>query len=143
MARVTVYVPDELRAQVQQQLPGLNLSKELQDVLVSRLDCRHDELRCARCAAPLSRLEAVDAALGHFYNELWWRVGELVHQAGTAEGTIKVLRDVGNDFGITGASTLPLVRSTKKARQAAMDAKLAELLPRPAMAQRRRRRGAA
>ncbi len=141
MARVTVYVPDELRARIREQLPGINLSKELQDALVGRLDCRHDELRCARCAARLDRLEAIDAALGRFYGELWEQLGALAHRAGTAEGAVKVLREVGNDFGITDASRLPLVRSTKRARQAAMDAKLAELLPPAALA--RRRRGAA
>lgn len=138
MARVTVYVPDQLRDRVRDELPGLVISQVLQAALVSKLDCRHDELSCARCAAQVDRLELVDAALGAFYGEAWYRLGELAGQAGTAEGAVAIFRRVGEDFGISCVAHYPLVRSTREARRQAMDRKVTELLPPAARAKRRR-----
>lgn len=137
MARITAYLPDQLNAQVRAHLPGLNVSRVLRDALVERLECHHERLECQRCAAVVSPLEAADELLGRFYGDVWERVGELARRAGTAEGAVKALREVGEAYGVSAVARYPLVRSTRATREAALAEKLAQLEP-----GRRRRRSA-
>jgi len=127
MSRVTVYLPDRLRDRVRAELPGIVLSRVLAEALTERLKCSHRELECRACGAQVRQLELADEILSRFYGDLWDGIGELARKAGTAEGAVKVLRDLGERFGISGVAKYPLVRPSRKARQAMLDAKLAEL----------------
>lgn len=131
MARVTLYLPDELAARIRHELPGLNISRALREALVERLACRHDELACPTCAAVMVRAELVDDALCAFYAQAWAQLGELAARAGTAEGAVAILRRVAEDFGLSKVARFPLVRSTVRARRAAQDAKVRDLVPPP------------
>lgn len=52
MARLTVYLPDALHERARAELPDdLSWSSVLAEGLAARLECAHEELRCARCHA--------------------------------------------------------------------------------------------
>jgi hypothetical protein len=60
MARLTVYLPDELHQRAREQLPDdLSWSSVLAEGLAARLECAHAELVCARCHAPIPLPESV------------------------------------------------------------------------------------
>lgn len=135
MAHVNLSVPGELLERVRAELPGLNLSEVLRDALHARVEsCTHDELGCARCGREFDRRGLIDLALAQFYGEALWRINELATQVGTAEGAARVLRQVAQSFGVSNAASLPLARPTRRAREAALDAKVRDMRP----AQRRR-----
>ena len=104
MARMNVSVPDELVALVREQLPGLNVSGVLQEGLRARLGCNHAVLACTRCGGRLDHWHLVDAALGRFYADVLWEIGELVRRmpAATAEGACRVVKRVAADKNIMG-----------------------------------------
>jgi len=130
MAHVNLSVPGELLERVRAEQPGLNLSEVLRDALGALMrSCDHGELDCSTCGVTFDRRELLDQALAKFYGEALWRINELAAQAGTAEGAARVLRDVAEQFGVSNAHRLPLARPTKRARQAALDAKVTELHP--------------
>lgn len=120
MARLNVSVPDELVALVKEQLPGLNVSSVLQDGLRSKIACAHRELECVICGAHLDHFRLIDQALGRFYADIVWEVGELVRRSAgaTAEGAVRVIKRVATDKGVTEADHKPLPRPGRKARQA-------------------------
>lgn len=121
MARVNVWVPDELHATLRDELPELNVSKLLQDAIRSTLGCRHEQLACRRCAAPVDRYALLDEALGEFYRDLLWSLEPLVSRVGTAEGAARIAKDVALRFRISGADHIPLPRPSKANRQRAKD----------------------
>jgi hypothetical protein len=54
MARLTVYLPDELHQRARDELPDdLSWSSILAEGLAARLECSHSEVVCARCHAPV------------------------------------------------------------------------------------------
>ncbi|MFL6144524.1 MAG: hypothetical protein ACJ72N_22010 [Labedaea sp.] len=121
MARRNVFVPDELEALVRDQLPGLNVSALLQDALRARLACRHDELECARCGHRLDHAGLVDQAVGRFYADVVWEVGELVRRSAgaTAEGAARVIKRVAADKGVSEVAHQPLPRPARPRRRPA------------------------
>ena len=123
MARLNVSVPDELVTLVRDQLPGLNVSGVLQDALRTKLSCSHDDLDCARCGGRLNHWALVDQALGRFYGDILWEVGELVRRSAgaTAEGALRVVKRVATDKGVTEAAHRPLPRPARSVRQAHRD----------------------
>lgn len=117
MARVNLYVPDELLATVRDALPDLNASAVLQDGLRARLVCTHDELACRRCALPITRAAVSEPRIGEFWFDLWWALDGLIARGGTAEGAARVARDVGRRHQITAALRAPLPRPTRAERR--------------------------
>lgn len=119
MARVNVSIPDELVALVRDQLPGLNVSGVLQESLRAKLTCAHRELECKLCGAALDHWRLVDEALGRFYADVLWEVGDLVRRSAgaTAEGAVRVVKRVATDKGITEASHQPLPRASRAAQR--------------------------
>lgn len=129
--RVNLSVPASLVARVRRERPGLNLSEVLRDALGARLAgfCAHDDLECAECSTALDRRSMIDAALSRFFADAMHAIGDLAHRAGTAEGAALVLRRMGDEWGLSETHRRPLPRPTRRARQAALDAKLTELHP--------------
>lgn len=131
MARLCVWVPDELAEVARQQLPGVNMSKILQEGLRARLGCRHDRLVCASCAEPVDHHQLVDEGLGRFYYDLHWRLAELVQRGGTAEGAARVAKDVAERHQVTAAKNLSLPRPTRAERRTAKVKELVVVDDRP------------
>lgn len=123
MGRINVWLPADLHQTLQTQLGHVNVSQLLQTAIRDVLGCRHDDLACARCAAPIDRHELVDAALSDFYQAAMWRLGDLVGECGTAEGAARVLKDVGQRWQISAADRVPVPRPTRRQRQVAIDLK--------------------
>lgn len=117
MARVNVFVPDELLDLVRATLPTVNVSGLLQEALRELMRCDHKQVACARCAAPIELADLVDGPLSQFYGEALWALGELVHDGGTAEGAAAVLKHVAQRHGVREADRRPLPRSTRANRQ--------------------------
>jgi hypothetical protein len=119
MARVNVSIPDELVALVREKLPGLNVSGVLQEGLRAMLKCTHDELVCRRCGAGLNHWRLVDQAVGRFYADVMWEVGELVRRspAATAEGAARVIKRVAADKNVSEVAHQPLPRRARVTRQ--------------------------
>jgi len=119
MARMNVSVPDELVALVREQLPGLNVSGVLQEGLRARLGCNHAVLACTRCGGRLDHWHLVDAALGRFYADVLWEIGELVRRmpAATAEGACRVVKRVAADKNITEGAHQPVPRPSRARRR--------------------------
>ncbi len=133
MARVNVYLPDELAATLRAELPELNLSQLVQEAIRGVLGCSHVELACRACAEPIDRWALVDDHLGRFYGDLLWELTDLVGRCGTAEGAARVVKAVAQRFRIRQADQIPLPRPTRAERHAA---KVREL---PTEAESRRR----
>jgi post-segregation antitoxin (ccd killing protein) len=121
MARLNVWVPDELDAALRAQLPGINVSKLLQEAIRGVLGCRHEQLACRRCALPIDRHALLDERLGEFYRDLLWSLEPLVNRIGTAEGAARIAKDVALRFQVPGAEDLPLPRPSKANRERAKD----------------------
>lgn len=132
MARVTLWVPDELEAAVRGDLDGLNWSAVLQEGLRARLGCRHDTVVCSWCAEPIDRLALADAAKGSLFLDTMDRVSELVRRVGTAEGAARVALDVAQRHQVSAARDYPLPRPSRAERAAKVAA-----LPTEADARRR------
>jgi hypothetical protein len=94
MSRVNVYLPDELAATMRAELPELNVSQLLQEALRDALRCEHHVVSCDRCAQPLDRMELRRETVQTFYDETLRQLTPLVHSRGTAEGAVRVLREV-------------------------------------------------
>jgi hypothetical protein len=121
VARLNVWVPDELHATFRARLPEANVSRLLQEAMRGLLDCRHEQLACRRCAAPIDRRRLVDERLSEFYSDLLWSLEPLVNRVGTAEGAARIAKDVALRFQIPGAEDVPLPRPSKANRQRAED----------------------
>lgn len=119
--RVNVYLPDELAESVRGALPGVNVSAVLQESLRRLLNCAHHDLVCRDCAQPIERHEVTRDALDRFYRELVDRLEPLVYRVGTAEGAVKVARDVARRHGIDYAVWHTLPRPSRGERQLALD----------------------
>lgn len=119
--RANVYVPAELWAEVEEQLPDLNVSAMLQEALRSALRCDHDQVACTSCAAELSRADVAQAELEALYRDAMDRFEGLVRSGGTATGAAKVFRDVGRIHGVAAADAMPLPRPTRAETEAAQE----------------------
>ena len=119
--RLNVYLPDELTDALRAQLPGLNVSRAMQEAMRSLLTCEHGDLSCRRCSMPMDRQEVTEEALSAFYVDVWDRLDVLVRRVGTAEGAARILRDVAIRHGISTAGWRPLPRPTRGERQLALD----------------------
>jgi hypothetical protein len=119
--RVNVFVPDELFAAIREHLPGLNVSRTLQDALAALLGCEHGCLACAACGTTIDRADVVAQELDAFYGDVLNRLEPLVWKVGTAEGAARILRDVALRYGVTAAGWRPLPRPTRAERQLALD----------------------
>ena len=117
MARMSVYVPDELDQAVREHLPGVNRSELLQRALRALLGCEHDAVVCADCGETVSIAETEADALDHFYRELLWALEEPVRAGATAEGAARVAKRVAERFSVRSAG-LPLPRPTRAERAA-------------------------
>jgi hypothetical protein len=124
---VNLSIPAALLAQVREQAPGLNLSQVLRDALAAKLGCTHDELTCSECATELDRRELIDAVLCKLYSDVQWEHTTQVSNGGTLDGFGGVLKRVFAGYGTSNVERVPVARSTRKHRQAALDAKVADL----------------
>ena len=132
-------MPGELLDAAREAVPGLNISGVLQEALRDLLECSHETLACARCAAQVSRRSVVDTMLTRFYGEMQAAVGALVRRGGTAEGAARALRQVAVDWRLRLAMDTPPPRPTRAERQAAH----VKELPTPRRRTVRPRRGSA
>lgn len=108
MARLNVYVPDELAGLVRERLPGLNVSKVLRRALSGLLACDHVVLGCRACSAELSRGGLDTAAVAAFWLELAPELERLAWQDGTAVGAAAVVWRVAKAHGVpTGPAPRP------------------------------------
>ena len=126
MARVSVYVPDELEATVRERLPGVNRSEVLQRALRALLGCEHSAAVCADCGEPVSISGAEAAALDGFYSALLEALEEPVLRGATAEGAARVAKEVARRWRVPAAERLPLPRPTRAERRAARVRELPE-----------------
>lgn len=117
MARVNIFIPDELLHSARSAIPNLNVSRLAQDSLRGLMSCDHKEVACARCAVPMELEDLVDGPLSRFYADALWALGELVHAGGTAEGAARVLKDVAERHGVTEAMRMGLPRPSRASRQ--------------------------
>lgn len=127
MPRINVWVPDELHRTIKLRLPGLNVSAVVQGALAAQLDCRHDQLVCSSCSTPIDHRDLIDHALGDFYADALWELGILMRAGGTAEGSARVLKDVGLRHRITRAAEMVLPRPTRAQRLAKADKVVTQL----------------
>ena len=116
MARLNVYLPDELAELVRDRLPGVNVSQVLRGALSALLECHHVRAVCADCALPLDVHERIGEALTGFYRQALWDLHELVTRGGTAEGAARVLRSTAQRWPVPGADRIPLPRPTRAER---------------------------
>lgn len=147
-ARVNVTMPDELARIVREQLPGLNVSRVLQQALGELIECAHHELGCRVCGAVVERARIAEHVLAGFYRELVFQLHTPISRCATAEGAARVMRDVAAAHGVDVDRT-PLPRATK-AQRARVAAELRREAERDELAlfeggekPRRRARGAA
>ena len=117
--RVNVWLPDQLVGTVRDRLPGLNISRVLQDALRERLGCRHERVVCADCALPFDVHGHTDAALDRFYLDVIDAVERLMVAGGTIEGAARVTREVALRWRLPSAAHRPLPRRTRAERIAA------------------------
>jgi hypothetical protein len=120
VARVNVWMPDELLAKMRAELPGVNVSKVLQDGMRALIGCRHPGLVCAECAQALDLAAIVDEAKSAFYSQLRWELEDLVLNGGTAEGAARVAKGVAMAHQISAAA-LPLPRPGRTQRRRQRD----------------------
>ena len=118
MARVNVYVPDELDATVRSKLPDINVSQVLQRGLQAALECRHARLVCSECAFPVDHRELIDAALSKFFIDLLWALRNLVDRGGTAEGAARIAKQIAMQHQVSAAKNAPLPRPSRAQRHA-------------------------
>lgn len=117
MTRRNVWLPDDLAAQVQEQLPDVNVSAVVQEALRALLDCEHEELTCADCGNAVDRSVVAGEAMWVFWRELLWAWEPLVDRGGTAVGAAKVGRDVAVRMGVPKAEMLALPRPPRSRRE--------------------------
>lgn len=118
MARMNVYVPDELDAAVRSKLPELNISALVQRGLQAALECKHHRLVCAECATPIDQRAVIDEALCSFFIDLHWRLVELVDRGGTAEGAGRIAHDIAMRHRISCAPNFAAPRPSRATRRA-------------------------
>ncbi len=136
-ARVNLSIPRALLDAARERSPGLNLSALLRDALGAQLElCDHETISCTVCHQSFDRRSMIEDALGAFYDAAHARLSELVYQDGTAEGAMRVLRDVARDWGVSMAEHRPLPRPTRKSRGDALASKL-RMIDAPPAARRR------
>ena len=134
LARVNVYLPEELVALVRAALPGVNVSAVLQAGLRDLLDCPHPAAACAECGASIDLDERIDAALGAFYLDCLWELADLARRSGTAEGAARIVKSVALRHRIAVAERAPLPGMSRAERRAARARELPEIPPSPAPA---------
>lgn len=116
MARLNVYLPDELEATMRATLPGLNVSAVLRAAIESVLDCPHEEWACVDCGSHVDRAAEQLGVVVGFYRDAMDRIEPLVFAGGTAEGAAAALQDAARARGIT---TGPRPRPTRAERERA------------------------
>lgn len=115
--QLSVWVPNELAEALKTRLPGVNVSKVLQDGLRSLLDCEHDQLVCADCAAPVNRRAITDDALSKFYSQVMWEIRDLVAAGGTCEGAGRIVKGVAEAHQVSAAKRVSLPRPPRGVRE--------------------------
>lgn len=100
MARVTLYVPEELLATARAARPDANLSALLQAGLRGLLGCEHAALACSRCGHETTTSAVEAAALERFYRAVMGRLREHVDAFGTVEGAARLVRTVALAHGV-------------------------------------------
>lgn len=115
--RLNVWVPDELAVTVREAMPGVNVSKVLQDGLRSLLKCGHETVACADCGEPIDKAQLVDDALSAFYRQVWWELHDLVHADGTCEGAARVFKAVAEAHQISAAKRMSVPRPPRGKRE--------------------------
>jgi hypothetical protein len=116
MARLSVYVPDELARLVREQLPRLNVSATLQAALSRHLACGHETLVCSGCSAIVDRQTVERAGERSLWLALVEVVEPLVWRCATAEGAAAAMWRVANARALP-AGVLP--RPNRAEREAA------------------------
>ncbi len=130
--RTNVSVPAGLFEAFREAFPDANLSALLHEAMRARLGCDHQEVACARCGQSIDQRAVELEALGSFYREALWQMGDLVRKGGTAEGAQRIFKDVGERFQIPDAPRLPLTRPTRRQRVANKVKDLPPPTPKPA-----------
>jgi hypothetical protein len=119
MARMTVTMTDDLYRRVRAELPGLNVSGALQEVLRAKLACDHADLACRACGGRLEAHALVLAGLARFYGDCLDALEDPVAHGATAEGAARVLKSVADRHHIEARRPLP--RPTRAERNAVRD----------------------
>lgn len=120
MARLTVWIPDELVETMRQALPELNVSATLQEAIRALLACRHERAVCAACASPLDLFDIAARAVDSFYVDVSDRLEGLVRRSGTAEGAVRILAERAAAHEARSApQRRPLIRPSRAEREAA------------------------
>lgn len=116
MARLNVYLPDELAGEVKRRLPGLNVSETLQEALRALFECRHHRTVCAACSAPVDLHKAQEAAVRDLLVRFREALYPTIQRGGTAEGAARVLWHQAELAGWSAATKIPLPRPTRAER---------------------------
>ena len=69
--------------------------------------------------APVAAFDVAEhyrQAVGDFYRDVLWALGELAQAGGTAEGAAVVVRRVAREYGVQEAERVPLPRLTRAER---------------------------
>lgn len=135
MARVTVYVPDDLWHNATGRHPDLNKSAVFQAGLRALERCDHDELTCRCCGDAVTRADVAGQALSVFYVSILNRFRERIDQPGYS-GAARLIRNLAADHGVPAVLANPLPRPSRAQLEARADAEVAEL---PTEAASRRR----
>lgn len=117
--RINAYVPADLHEAFREAHPGAKLSVLLQEAMRAALDCDHEVYGCLRCGEEQPRHEVEAAVLEAFFHELYWRLGSLIRAGSSIEHAQRLLKDVGDHFGIKTARRAPLTRLTRQERRRA------------------------
>lgn len=116
MARLNVYLPDELAGEVKRRFPGLNVSETLQNALRALWECQHWHLACAACSEPVELHGAIDAAVTALFRDIYVALLPSMQRGGTAEGAARVMQHQAELAGWSGAAKVPLPRLTRAER---------------------------
>jgi hypothetical protein len=127
LPRVNVWIPEGLYEQVRERLPGVNVSRVVQEALAARLVCGHERLVCSDCGSAQHRVRLAEEALAGFYEEVWYELASLARRDGTAVGAVAVVKRLGERAGIRQARLLGAARPSRAERHQVIDAKLADL----------------
>jgi hypothetical protein len=117
--RLSISVPIELLEQARTANPGLSPSAVFQQALRDAAGCNHEDLSCARCTAPVRRVDVAHQALAGFYVDVQSLVADHARRGATVEGLGRRIKELGQRHRIRQATEIPAPGMTKAERHRA------------------------
>ena len=118
MARLSVYVPDDLVDRLKTERPGANVSALLQAALRGAVGCQHDDFVCECCGLRVARGAVEHRAMDTLWSAIFRRLEAHVHARGSVEGAVTVAKAAATEAGASSATRSTLPRLTQTVRQA-------------------------